>query len=116
MRTPPGRWPIGWRARSAPRVSGTAVRPAASNSGMDTISVDPTAMRTAAKRLDAAADILAGALGTHLRDVRSGGHAVGRLIDDVGQWTRAAGEFATLLRHGADRYRDGESAAAAALR
>lgn len=83
---------------------------------MDTISVDPTALRMAAQRLDTAADILAGTLGTHLRDLQSGGHAVGRLIADVGQWTRAARDMACALRLGADRYCDGESAAVAALR
>lgn len=83
---------------------------------MGTISVDLAALRMAAQRLDAAADILAGTLGTHLRDVRSGGVTVGQLIAGVGQWTHAARETATALRHGADRYCDGEAAAVTALR
>ena len=88
---------------------------AASNSVMGTISVDPAALRMAAQRMDAAAEILAGALGTHLRGLQSG-DAVCQLVADVGHWTRAAREVAGVLRLGADRYCDGESAAVAALR
>ena len=83
---------------------------------MGTISVDPAALRIAAQRLDTAADILAGALGTHLREIQSGGAAVGQLIAEVGQWTAAARETAGALRLGADRFCAGESAAVAALR
>jgi hypothetical protein len=83
---------------------------------MGTISVDLAALRTASQRLDTTADILAGTLGTHLRDVRSGSPVIGQLIADVGQWTNAARETAAALRHGADRYCDGETAAVAALR
>lgn len=83
---------------------------------MGTVSVDVDALRMAAQRLDIAADILAGALGTHLREVRHGGASVGRLISDLGQWSSAAREVALALRHGADRYCDGEAAAVAALR
>ena len=83
---------------------------------MGTISVDPAALRIAAQRLDTASDILTGTLGTHLRDVQSGSSAVGQLIADIGQWTRAAREASAALRLGADRFGDGESAAVAALR
>ena len=83
---------------------------------MGTISVDPAVLRIAAQRLDTAADILAGTLGTHLREVQSGGAAVGQLIADVGQWTHAAREAAGALRLGADRFCAGESAAVTALR
>ncbi len=116
MRTPPGRSRIEWRGRSAPRAEGTAARAAASNSGMTTISVDPVALRLAAQRLETAAEILAGALRTHLREVQSGDTGVSQLITDVGQWTRAARETARVLRLGLQRYCDGESAAASALR
>ena len=87
-----------------------------SNFGMGTLSVDLVALRMAAQRLDLAADILAGALGTHLQDVRSGGASMGRLISDIGQWSRAAREGAAVLRRGADGLGDAESAAVAALR
>lgn len=82
---------------------------------MGTVSVDPAALRTAAQRLEAAADLLAGTLGTHLRGLQSG-DGVSLLVDDVGQWTRAARDVADTLRSGADRYCGGEAAAAAALR
>lgn len=82
---------------------------------MGTIFVDPAALRTAAQRLDAAADILAGTLSTHLRGLHPG-DGVGRIITDVAQWSRAARDAADTLRFGADRYSAGESAAAAALR
>lgn len=81
---------------------------------MGTVSVDPAALRMAAQRLDAAADILAGAVGAHLRGLRSG-EAVALLVADVGQWTHAAREVAAVLRSGAERYLDGEADAVAAL-
>lgn len=83
---------------------------------MGTISVDLAALRTAAQRVDSAADILAGTLGTHLRDLQSGGTAVGDLVAEIGQWTRAAREVAAALRHSVDRYCDQDSAGATALR
>ena len=82
---------------------------------MGTVSVDPGALRMAAQRLDAAADILAGAVGAHLCGLQSGA-AVDVLAEDVGRWTHAAREVAAVLRSGADRYLDGEADAVAALR
>ncbi|WP_293308012.1 hypothetical protein [Mycolicibacterium sp.] len=82
---------------------------------MGTVSVDPAALRMAAQRLDDAAEILACAVGAHLRGLQSGA-AAGLLVAEVGQWTRAAREVAEGLRCGADRYCEGEAAAVAALR
>ena len=83
---------------------------------MGTISVDPGALLAAARRMDAAADILAAALGTHLGGLESGTAVVDQLIADMGQWTSAAREVAASLRLSADRYLDGEADAVAALR
>ncbi|HPX38367.1 MAG TPA: ESX-1 secretion-associated protein [Mycobacterium sp.] len=82
---------------------------------MGTVSVDPASLRMAAQRLEAAAEILAGAVGTHLRGLQYGA-AAGPIVADVGQWSRAAREVAAALRCGADRYCEGETAAVAALR
>ncbi len=84
-------------------------------SDMGTTSIDPGALYAAAQRLDAAADILAAALDVHLGALRSGGAGVERLKSDMRQWTRSASEVADALRIGAQRYVDGEAAAAAAL-
>lgn len=65
--------------------------------------------------MDAAAEILAGVHGTYLLGLQTGA-AGAQFAADVGQWTRAAREVASTLRLGADRYRDEESAAVAALR
>lgn len=82
---------------------------------MGTVSVDPAALRMAAQRLEAAAEVLAGTLATHLRGLHTG-DAVGLLVADVGQWVLAARETADALHNGADRYCAGEAAAVSALR
>ena len=83
---------------------------------MGTISVDPAALLAAARRMDAAADILASALGTHLGGLQSGTAAVDQLAADMGRWAGAAREVAASLRLGADCYLDSEADAVAALR
>ena len=97
-------------------MGGTRIGCAASAFYMATLSVDPGARLTAARRMEDAADILAAALGAHLGGLQSGTAAVDQLVADMGQWTCAAREVAASLRLGADRYLDGEAAAVAALR
>ena len=88
---------------------------------MDSTEVDPSALLAAAQRLDAAADLLHGALTGHLRvlhfdadaGVRS---ALDHLIADVAQWRTGARETATALRSCAARYVEAEAQAAQALR
>ena len=91
--------------------------------------MNPSALRAAAQRLDAAADLLQGALGSYLRalhfdylralhadadaGVRS---ALDHLVADVAHWQQTARETAAVLRIGAERYADAEARAAQALR
>lgn len=88
---------------------------------MGTTSVDPHALRFAARRLDEAADLLEGAVRNHLSGLRlagSGGAvgmALGQLVDDVASWQRAVREYACAVRAGADRYADGDRRGAEAL-
>ena len=87
--------------------------------------VDTAAVRAAAQRFDAAADVLAGA---SLNRLHFGGSMAGRvhtahgdalhsalelLAAGVTQWSRAAAEVAGALRVTADRYSDAELRAAA---
>jgi len=98
---------------------------------MGTTSVDPPALRAAAQRLDAAADIVVAALRTRLDGLQfdasvagrahavAGGSvrtAVDRLVADMAQWASVARETAAALNAGADLYADAESHAVAALR
>ena len=89
---------------------------------MGTTSVDPHALRLAARRLDEAADLLDTALRSHLiglqlstADGRTQA-AIGLLVDDVARWQRAARESACSVRVGADRYTDEDRCGAAVLR
>ncbi|MCW1959327.1 MAG: type VII secretion target [Mycobacterium sp.] len=87
---------------------------------MDT-SVDPQALRRAAHRLDAAADLLHGVLTVHLGALRFDADAgvraaVDRLVGDIGRWQRAARETAASLRTSAEHFIDSENRAAQALR
>ncbi|WP_313674758.1 hypothetical protein [Mycolicibacterium sp.] len=89
-------------------------------SDMETTSVDLHALRSAARQLDIAADLLDSTLAGHLGALRCGG---GRLRDgldqlsaDIAAWRRAARETAQALRVGADRYAEHEADAVAALR
>lgn len=70
----------------------------------------------AARRLDAAADLLGGILATHLRDLQTGDAGVCDLVTGVRRWAGDAGEVAATLRAAADGYVEGESAAVTALR
>ena len=86
---------------------------------MDT-SVDPQAVRIAAQRLDAVADLLTGVVSgrlgaLHVADagVRA---AVDELVADVGRWQDAVRETAAALRSTADRFIDAEARAVQALR
>jgi hypothetical protein len=98
---------------------------------MGTTSVDPAALRAAAQRMDAAADIVNGALRARLGGLQfdasvagrahaeAGGSvrtAVDRLAAGMAQWAMVARETAAALSAGADRYADAESHAVAALR
>ncbi len=84
-------------------------------------SVDPQALHAAAQRLDAAADLLHGAITAHLRTLRFDADsglrsAVDQLVADVAQWQRATAETAAALRISAERYTDAEARASQALR
>jgi len=98
---------------------------------MATTSVDPAALQAAARRIDAAADILAEAVRAPLARLQFGSAAAGRAHGPAGaevrrglerlcaaadQWAHAARELAAALNTGADRYRAAEHRAAAALR
>jgi hypothetical protein len=89
---------------------------------MGTTSVDPQVLHFAAQRLDEAADILAVALSRHLNRLRlhaadpATRTAMDQLVDGVGQWQRAARQYAAVVRAGADRYIDADSTGAEALR
>lgn len=83
--------------------------------------VDPHALWAAAQRLNAAADLLYGALAVHLKSLHVDvpapvGAAVEQLVADVGMWQQAAQETAQALRTAADRYTDADARAAEALR
>jgi uncharacterized protein YukE len=98
---------------------------------MGTTSVDPAALRAAAQRMDAAADIVDSILAANLcglrfdaavagRDYAAVGGAVrgvlDRLVADMTRWAVAARETSAALRTGADRFSDAESRAVANLR
>lgn len=86
--------------------------------------VDCVALRGAAQRFDAAAQVLDGTVVTRLGfDARVAGRshtahgaavhaALGGLAAGVVQWSRATAEVAAALRVAADRYGDAESRAA----
>lgn len=89
---------------------------------MGTTSVDPYALRHAARRLDEAADLLDTAVRVHLAGLRLQGAdgrtrvAIAQLVDRVLQWQRTAREYSSAVRAGADRYADEDLAGAQALR
>ncbi len=82
---------------------------------MGTTSVDPHALRLAAQRLDAAADLLAAAVCVQLQGL-PGSAALDRLLGDVNAWQRAARETAAAVRTGAAGYIDVEQHAVRRLR
>ena len=92
--------------------------------------VDTTAVRAAARRFGAAAEILDGAVRTRLAALRFGSStagrvhtargedvraAVGRLGVGMAAWSRAAEEIAAVLAADAQRYLDADAQAAGAL-
>lgn len=94
-------------------------------------SVDPAALRLAAQRLDAAAEVLYAVIGTHLRAWEFDGSTAGRahaasgwalrtaldgLRDDTTRWANATSELAAALRVGADVHARREAHAGAVLR
>lgn len=98
---------------------------------MGTTSVDPTALRAAAQRMNAAADVVDAVIGTRLGDLQFDGSVAGRTHTAAGdavrggmdrvvaamtQWAAVARETAAALRAGAEMYADAESRAAATLR
>ncbi|MCB0925262.1 MAG: hypothetical protein KDB50_12080 [Mycobacterium sp.] len=93
--------------------------------------IDPVAVRAAAQRIDAAAQIVLGAVTTGLADLQfgpanagrahcAGGAAVRAELDsltaDLIRWGRAAAELAAALRSAAGGHEATEWAAAAVLR
>ena len=92
--------------------------------------VDVAAVYRIADQLDAAAEIIDGAVSEHLARLAFNGASAGRahtargdalrvelerLAAEVSQWSRAAVEIAVALRAGADRYADAELYAAARI-
>lgn len=89
--------------------------------------VDVGALRAIAREYETAAQVVDGAVRTHLSDFAFGAACAGRAyvvhgdslraaLDDVvmslRQWSRAAGEVAAALRASADRYQDADARAA----
>ena len=89
--------------------------------------VDVGALRAIAREYETAAQVVDGAVRTHLSDFAFGAASAGRAyvvhgealraaLDDVvaslRQWSRAAGEVAAALRASADRYQDADVRAA----
>lgn len=84
-------------------------------------SVDPQALRAAAQRLDAAADLLQGISSSYLRGLQFDADAGVRsaldaLVADVAQWQRSARETAAALHTAAGRYDEAEAQAVGVLR
>jgi hypothetical protein len=89
--------------------------------------VDVAALHAVARQYEAVADIVDGAVRTHLTGLMFDGavagraHAAGgdglrtavdRVVDQLRQWSRAAAEIAAVLRASADRYADADVSAA----
>ena len=98
---------------------------------MGTTSVDPTALRAAAQRMDAAADVVDAVIGNRLGDLQFDGAVAGRthtaagvavrarmdrLVAAMAQWAAVARETGAALRAGAEMYADAELRAEATLR
>lgn len=98
---------------------------------METTWVDPVALRAAAQRMDAAADIAIAILASQLDDLQFDGATAGRahiaaggsvrtgvdlVVADMVRWAGVARETSAALRAGADLYADVESRAVADLR
>jgi len=92
--------------------------------------VDVAALLAVARQYEAVADIVEGAVRTHLSGLVFGGAAAGRVhvargdalraaidhvVDQLRQWSRAAAEIAAALRASADRYAEADAGAARRL-
>lgn len=86
---------------------------------MGTTAVDTQALRSAARHLDTAADVLQSVLSVHLDAVRIEigplRTALERLRHDLTLWRNASRDTAAALRISADRYSDTDANAAVAL-
>ena len=93
----------------------------------DVARVDVAALHAIARQYEAAADIVEGAVRTHLSDLVFDGAAAGRMhvargdglrtavdhaVGQLRQWSRAATEIAAALRASADRYAEADARAA----
>ena len=93
--------------------------------------VDVPALHAVARQYEAAADIVDGALRTHVTGLVFDGAASGRMhvargdalrtavdhvADQLHQWSRAAAEIAAALRASADRYAEADARAARRVR
>jgi hypothetical protein len=93
----------------------------------DVARVDVAAVHAIARQYEAAADIVEGAVRTHLSGLVFDGAAAGRMhvargdglrtavdqvVDQLRQWSRAAAEIAAALRASADRYSEADARAA----
>ena len=93
----------------------------------DAVRVDVTALHAVARRYQIVADIVDGAVRTHLAGLAFDGATAGRVhaargdalrvavdhvVDQLGQWSRAAAEIAAALRTAADRYAEADANAA----
>lgn len=89
--------------------------------------MDVAALHTVARQYEAAADIVDGAVRTHLAGLGFDGAAAGRMhaargdalrisvdhvVDQLRLWSRAAAEIAAVLRVSADRYAEADARAA----
>lgn len=92
--------------------------------------VDVAALHAIARQYEVAADIVDGAARTHLTGLRFDGATAGRMhaargdavrtavggvVDQLRQWSRAAAEIAAALRASADRYAEADARAAGRL-
>jgi hypothetical protein len=93
----------------------------------DVARVDVSALHAVARQYEVAADIVEGAVRTHLTGLVFDGAAAGRMhvargdalhaardhvVDQLRQWSRAAAEIAAALRASADRYAEADARAA----
>jgi hypothetical protein len=93
----------------------------------DVARVDVAAVHAIARQYEAAADIVEGAVRTHLSGLVFDGAVAGRMhvargdglrtavdqvVGQLRQWSRAAAEIAAALRASADRYAEADARAA----
>ena len=92
--------------------------------------VDVAALHAVARQYETVADIVDGAVRTHLIGLAFDGAAAGRMhaargdalrvagdhvVDQLRQWSRASAEIAVALRASADRYAEADAGAARRL-